>query len=410
MRKVVSMYKSSLFCHGGWGVEKLCILFLVITCIFSACTPQAETTLPAEATVPPTSPPKPTETPPPASTATSSEPTLTPVTVPLELSQPGPLFTGKRTFTFADPARDDREVKVTIYYPAIKPEGYKGTMASNGEPDLSGAPYPVILSGGRTGGAFAAHMVSYGFVMIGVDSTGSYEGWDFWLVDLPMDMVFALDQVASRPLEGLDGMIDASRAGAMGYSSDGYDALAVSGARIDPQYYLEKCAGAASMDPALPEWWIEYICGPSQKWDAFAERAGESITTSEDILWQPITDDRILAVMPMGPEGAWLFGERGLAAVNRPVLIIAAGEDEINYYDLEAVPIFEQLGTPDKGMVTFIGKTHMMVFDDNPFADMRHFAAAFFGYHLQGKTEYARYFSEEYLAAYPRFAWGVYTR
>lgn len=404
------MNKSSLVRYGGWAVDKLLAVLFIFTCMLSACGVQVETALPAEATLPPTSPPLQTETLLPASTATSSEPTLTPVPVPLELSQPGPLFTGKRTFTFADPARDDREVKVTIYYPAIKPEGYKGTMVSNGEPDLSGAPYPVILSGGRTGGAFATHMVSYGFVMIGVDSTGSYEGWDFWLVDIPLDMVFTLNQVANQPLEGLDGMIDASRAGAMGYSSDGYDALAVSGALIDPKYYLEKCVGAASMDPVPEEWWIEYICGPSQKWDAFAERAGESITKSEDILWQPITDDRILAVMPMGPEGAWLFGERGLAAVDRPVLIIAAGEDEINYYDLEAVPIYEQLGTPDKGMITFIGKTHMMVYDDDPFADMRHFAAAFFGYHLQGITEYARYFSEEYLASHPRFAWGVYSR
>ncbi len=392
------------------GVDKLLAVVLIFTCIFSACTSQAETATPAEATVPPTSPPKPTETPLPASTATISEPTLTPVPVPLDLSQPGLLFTGRRTYTFTDPARDNREVKVIIWYPAVKPEGYKGTLVSKGDPDISGAPYPVILTAARSGDVFATHMVSYGFVVVGVDGTGSYEGWDFWLVDAPLDMVFTLDQLASQPLEGLDGMIDASRTGAMGYSSDGYDALALSGARVDPQFYLEKCAAAASMDPLPPEWWIEYICTLSQKWDAFAERAGESITASEDGLWQPITDDRILAVMPMGPEGAWLFGERGLAAVNRPVLIISATEDEYNFYDLDAVPIFEQLGKTDKGMISFIGQSHMMIFDDNPAADMKHFAAAFFGYHLQGITEYAHYFSEEYLAAHPRFAWGIYTR
>jgi predicted dienelactone hydrolase len=120
-----------------------------------------------------------------------------------------------------------------------------------------------------------------------------------------------------------------------------------------------------------------------------------------------MTDERIRAVMPMAPEGAWLFGERGLAAVDRPTLIIGATEDKDCDYHREAVYIFEHLGAPDRAMISFVGQGHMMVFDSDPVARMKHFAAAFFGYHLQGRADYAGYFSEDFVAQYDDLAWGV---
>jgi predicted dienelactone hydrolase len=96
----------------------------------------------------------------------------------------------------------------------------------------------------------------------------------------------------------------------MGYSFDGYTSLALSGARVDPEFYLAKCAAAVPDDPAPEDWWIDYICNMEGGWEAFVSHAGSEITTSTDGLWQPITDERLLAVMPMAPEGAWLFGSR----------------------------------------------------------------------------------------------------
>ena len=72
-------------------------------------------------------------------------------------------------------------------------------------------------------------------------------------------------------------MIDTDHTGAMGYSFDGYNAFLLGGARVNPTF------------------------------------------------------KRIKAVMPMAPEGAWLFGEDGLAAVDRPALIIAATNHDINH-------------------------------------------------------------------------------
>ncbi len=77
----------------------------------------------------------------------------------------------------------------------------------------------------------------------------------------------------------------------------------------------------------------------------------------EDGLWQAMTDERIKAVIPMAPEGAWLFGPDGLAAVDRKwVMVIGATEDDINIYNEEAVPIYGQLRTPNRLMISFIGQ------------------------------------------------------
>ena len=329
---------------------------------------------------------------------------------PFPLSQPGSYDFGTRqNYRFTDAARADRKVGLTVWYPAVLPDDAAPSDYNfKAEPDLSGAPYPLILSSAKVGSIFGPHLASHGFVVVGVTGLDSSNSWGKWLINDPLDILFALNQVAAGPLEGLEGMIDANRAGAMGYSFDGFNSLALSGARVDPEFYLAQCAGANIMNPAPPEWWIKYNCEMNVTWDEFTALAGPAISTSEDGLWQPMTDDRIRAVMPMAPEGAWLFGERGLAAVDRPTLIIGATKDDINPYDLEASYIFDHLGTPEKIMISFVGEDHMMVESDEPVARMKHFATAFFGYYLQGKEDYAKYFSEDFVSKRDGLAWGVY--
>lgn len=110
----------------------------------------------------------------------------------------------------------------------------------------------------------------------------------------------------------------------------------------------------------------------------------------------------------MGPEGSWLFGERGLTAVDRPTMIIAGTADDLNYYDLEAVYIFNHLEADDRYMVSFIDKSHFMVEVPETVRQINHFATVFFDYYLQGREDYAAYFSEEFVAQYEDLAWGVY--
>ena len=373
----------------------------------------------------PTTAPQFTATNPPATKTTQQEtipPTITPqaITVvppeplPLDtsefpLSARGPFEFGTRSFGFDDPSRGDRHLSITVWYPAVRPENSSSNNPANNVPtDLREAPYPVILTSTKSGRLFGPHLVSHGFVVVGINGMKPSNWWGEWLIDYPLDLVFVLDQIAHQPLEGLEGMIDTNLAGAIDYSFGGYDSLALSGARVDPEYYLSQCANATTMKPPPAEWWIRYICEVSFKWDDFTAHAGESITASQDGLWQPITDERIRAVMPMAPEGAWLFGERGLAAVDRPVLILSATQDDLNYYDLEARYIFEHLEPPDAFMISFIGEDHMMIYSEEQIIKMKHFAVAFLGCYLQGHTEYAEYFSEDFVNQHEDLAWGSF--
>jgi predicted dienelactone hydrolase len=354
-----------------------------------------------------TTTPQPTATLP-QHTPTASEASQEPASFPL--SEPGPYRVGiRRNVAFEGASRGGREVSITIWYPAIMPQGSTPAgPVSDAVADPSGAPYPLVLSSSKVGFIFAPHLASHGYVVVGVNGLDYYVPWDQNLIDQPLDILFALDRVATTPLEGLVGIIDVEHAGVMGYSFDGYNSLAMSGARIDPEFYLAQCAAAPSMEPALGPFWIDYYCRMSSAWDQFAAHAGDAITQSDDGLWQPMTDERIRAVMPMAPEGAWLFGERGLAAVDRPTLIIGATEDVDCDYGREAVYIFDHLGTADKTMISFVGQDHMMVYEPEMVSRMAHFAVAFFGYHLQGREDLAWYFSQDFIAQHDDLAWGPY--
>jgi len=239
---------------------------------------------------------------------TASGSTEEPASFPL--SEPGLYHVGiRRNFAFHDASRGGREVTITIWYPAVMDQDSTSTRPTNDAvADPTGAPYPLIMSSSKVAFIFGSHLASHGFVVVGINGLDYYIPWDQNLIDQPLDILFALDQVAANPLEGLEGMIDAQHTGAMGYSFDGYNSLALSGARVDPEFYLAECARTP-----LRHHWIQFgYCSMSSVWDQFATHAGESITTSDDGLWQPMTDERIRAVMPMAPEGVALFGERGL--------------------------------------------------------------------------------------------------
>jgi predicted dienelactone hydrolase len=342
-----------------------------------------------------------------AATEATPEPDLFP------LSEPGPYYVGKRTYTFKDASRDGRQVRVTIYYPALRPEGSTGTQLLAGtdrDPDLSSAPYPLILTGENSGNTiFKTHLATHGFVMAVIRHPDHYDDLNLQVVDHPRDFLFALDQIASQPLAGLEGIADTDRAGVTGYSWDGFISLLVSGARIDPGYYLAHCEQAPALHAAVPwQGYTAYYCNLAEKWAEFVAHAGPELTASEDGLWLALTDERIRAVLPMAPDGAWLYGERGLAAADRPMLIIAPTGDEYTPYQFETVFIFEHAGSPELCLISFVGRSHMMPFDVTVATRLNHFATAFFGVYLQGKSEYRDYFSEAFVSQFDDLAWGEY--
>ena len=82
---------------------------------------------------------------------------------------------------------------------------------------------------------------------------------------------------------------------------------------------------------------------------------------------------------------------------------------DINYYDLEAVYIYENLGSESKELVSFVGTGHMMIFNEEQLITMKHLMTAFFGYHLQGKTEYGSLISEKGINQLEGLVWGIYS-
>jgi len=341
--------------------------------------------------------------------ATAEPPSEAIAEIPMPLAAPGPYPVGvRRNNVFLDDNRGGREVVLTIWYPAAADSGAPGVVIPDAPPDMSAAPYPVILSSSKSGFIFAASLVSHGFSYIGVNKIDSYFQYDNNVVDQPRDLVFAFAMTAENPPAGLEGVLDTDHVGSLGYSFDALIALTLGGALIAPGAYRQDCENAAARQPAPPDWWIEYMCGLLKNWDEFEAYAGLGLPGGGDALWLPISDPRIKAVMPMGPEGAWLFNERGLAAVDRPVFFISAEDDDINIYDLEAAVLFEQVSPKEKIMVTIKDNDHMMIYRSRPVEIMKHFANAFFGYYLQGKTEYRELFSEQFVSQYDDLAWGVY--
>ena len=397
------------------------MLALITAVLFlAACANPPAALIPTAESISISSLPAPTEIP---ATATQRVPTETipevtdeiPVEVdPFVLGEPGPYFPGMRQYNLDGFKRDGVQVRFTVWYPAVKPEGYAGTLANEAEPDQSGKPYPLVIMSKTVGEVLGVALVSQGFVVAGVNDQGPSSRWGTWLVEFPREIVAMLEQIATSPPEGLEGIIDSEHVGAMGYSFDGYNSLALSGARVDPAWYLQRCSqgpesGSSPVESRKLEQVYDYFCGMADEWEAFVENAGEEITNSQDGLWQPITDERIQAVMPMAPEGVWLFGDQGLAAVDKPVLMICGTVDEESTdYRKECAYIFEHMGTSEKGLVSFINQKHGMPFDLEQRKRMSHFITAFFGYHLQGREDYAQYLTRDFVEQQDGLAWGVY--
>jgi hypothetical protein len=340
-----------------------------------------------------------------SATPSPDNPTQSPTPPVLPLSMPGSYAVGKRRIDLVDPDRENRKVSITLWYPSVRPDGAEESVLLSGadhEPDRSGAPYPLLISSTEMAQTMAAYLVSRGFVWASVNGIHSYAHMREELYSQPLDILFALDQAASGTLTGLDGMVDGDNVGAIGYSFDGYNTLAMSGARVDPAYYLEQCADYEHSSELYGNELSAFDCEPAQDWAAFSSLIPSRITSSTDVLWQPMTDERIRAVMPMACEGLWLFGERGLAEMDKPTMFLAGTEDDLYPQNLL---IFQEAGAVDKTFISFVGQSHMMIFTEKKVARMAHFAAAFFGVHLQGKQEYAEYYSEAFVSQFDDLAW-----
>ncbi|WP_368187871.1 alpha/beta hydrolase family protein [Aestuariibius sp. HNIBRBA575] len=152
----------------------------------------------------------------------------------------------------------DRSVKFDIWYPA-QPGGktvnvggngvFYSTAAGRNAPHLEGRFPMVIMShgaGGNSGqfGWIASQLAHAGFVVVLPNHPGTTTGnasaqaavrvWE-----RPADISAVLDEITENPDQYP--YIDPTRIGTLGFSAGGYTAMAVSGARVDPDLLQRFC-------------------------------------------------------------------------------------------------------------------------------------------------------------------------
>lgn len=329
------------------------------------------------------------------------------------LTDPGPYGVRLMNMTFVDESRDDWEIETFILYPADKSQGTPAMRSSpilrDGPPDLSGAPYPLVIyshGGGGTAGDFLDTMVylaSQGYVVVAPqhhDTDEAFVAYEY--VDRPLDIMVVMNELAALN-EGdgdLAGMVDSNNVGLMGWSLGAEAVFQMLGLLSDPVHYETWCAEHPDVKPGE--------CTDERPDVVTAYRAQLGLQNMADGTWAPFGDERIHAVLAIDPCSFPLTSEDSLAAVTTPTMILHGTLDNICEYEGNAVGTYSHLGTEDRYLISLVNGSHSAVHDHQGIS--QHFATAFFGRYLKGDMTFAPYLSQEQLPdwPFPRLAWGPY--
>ncbi len=247
----------------------------------------------------------------------------------VRFSEPGPFRVGyaERELTWSgDLQAEPRTLRLATWFPTDATEGlpvtYLGAAIEEGvlggvEP--TAGPLPVaIFSHGHQGyaensGFLMEHLASHGWLVLAPDHTGNttFDGGEretsiYW--QRPLDLAAVLDDAASiAPVT--DEVV------AIGHSFGGYTMHAVAG-------------GAYAMDT------LEPACADGSDTSDFCSTMDEA---QADRFREGLDDPRVAAVVSMAPGDFRLFGDAGIAAIDRPELLLTGGHDPSSETDGDAV-------------------------------------------------------------------------
>jgi len=241
-----------------------------------------------------------------------------------------------------------------IWYPAT-PGGkavtiggngvFHGTPAGRGAPHRS-AQFPAIMishgAGGNAGqfGWVAAQLAEAGFVVLLPNHPGTTSGnasaeaavrvWE-----RPADVSAVLDEIASNAKDYP--FIDNDRIAILGFSAGGYTAMAVSGARVDPERLQRFCDGT---DHGMSD------C-------AFLAKSGIDLH-SLDLApaAQDLRDPRIKAAIVVDPGIVTTLTDQSLSEINIPMKIINLGDEDLVPEGVYARAAAEKIAKADYEIVT----------------------------------------------------------
>lgn len=274
-----------------------------------------------------------------------------PFTSRLNPAAAGPEAVQTQTLTFQDQQRN-RAIPVDLYW---------GTN--------SRGPLVVMSHGFGSNRKFmtylARHLASYGLTVAALDHPGSdatailTQGTDPGstflqgrpllpakeFVERPKDISFLLDELAKRNQQPgpLQGKLNTQAVSVIGHSLGGHTALALAGAEIDLASLRAACKAESPLVQTPADWLqCAAIALPNQPLN--------------------LRDRRVAQVIAINPLAGNLFGEKGLAQVATPTLVVSGTEDTVTPALNNQLRPFTQLPSP-KYLLTAIGATHLSVSD-----------------------------------------------
>jgi predicted dienelactone hydrolase len=320
---------------------------------------------------------------------------------------PGPFAVGVQTFTVPDTS-GKHPMATTIWYPAAgpAPDASKVLRQTMDAPAATTGPFPlVVVIHGRTGrgvlfGGVGRWFASHGLVAAAADfDTGPLDEGGSWvdrqsawlLYNRPANVmqVIAYVDALCAPGGKLAGVVDTRRVGVWGLSTGGTTALEAAGAQVDLKAMDEWCA-AQKADPKADE-----TCQFTGHEQAIAAQFGVSDPFSAPM--PPVWDQRVAALVAAAPGGELhAFGDKGLAAITIPALIMVAADDDVVAPEFNAFWAYDGIGSLDKTLVTFDhgGHTFFMNSSTPVFDVATALATAFFLSDLKGNPTERAAFSD----------------
>ncbi|MBE7636589.1 dienelactone hydrolase [Sneathiella sp. P13V-1] len=368
-----------------------------------------------------------------------------------ELAKPGEATIGVRTVSLVNKNQKDilkvkageihptydRPLTLEVWYPSGEDKRggvYKDVFIRDGHTkvDLHGQavrdvkpaklskPAPlVIISHGYPGNRFlmshlGENLASKGYVAVAIDHTEStYDNkaaFGSTLVNRALDQNFVLNEIDRLSKEKghfLNGLVDTSSTGLIGYSMGGYGSVITAGGGVTK----------ASVDYA---------------WGAPDKTLMPMMAGAKE--HEALMDDRFKAIVSVAPWGMnyGFWDAKGLSGVRVPMFFISGSVDDVSGYEKGTQAIFKNAVNVDRYLLTFENANHNAAapipapteswkpskhLDFVPFehyADpvwdtlrmnniMQHFVTAYFGMHLKGEAD-----KKAYLDLVPDSADAVY--
>lgn len=259
-----------------------------------------------------------------------------------DLRQPGPYgVAAKQRWQLTDASRN-RSFYVDVYRPQRWRAGKTPVLViSHG---LSSRPEDFAER--------AKHLASYGYVVALPQHPGSDHEQAQKLklglsqqvfltsefIDRPRDISYVIDELERRNASEFAGQLNLQSVGVAGHSFGGYTALAVAGATIDFDFLQQECNRLAYPNTSLLLE-CQALSLPRQAYN--------------------FRDPRVTTVFAANPVNYSIFGPKGLAQIQIPVMIASGSYDPAAPAVFEQARSFPALTTPIKYLVLAEGQAHV---------------------------------------------------